>query len=243
MNGTLMCHRGAQEVTREELLTLPAPVGTSTWKPIAHADLIQAIDRQLMVRGITIQSEQFALQREGSRFFAVLDLSIENTEEFCAAMGVRTSNDQSMALEIAVGVKVFVCDNLVFSGDLIALRRKHTLGFDLNADVSRAVDRYQKHLLTLCEQIEILQEKPVTDQEARVLIFEAFYQEILPIRYFSHVAYSYLAPKPEMADVMPRTWWGLHNAFTRAIKDMAPASAFAATTALGKFFGLKTMEG
>jgi hypothetical protein len=31
---------------------------------------------------------------------------------------------------------------------------------------------------------------------------------------------------------------GLHNAFTRAIKAMAPAPAFAATTKLGKFFGL-----
>lgn len=242
MNGTLLCHRGAQYMSRQELLTLPAPMGTSTWKPIAHADLIQAIDRQLMVRGITIQSEQFALQREGARLFAVLDLSIENTGEFCAAIGVRTSNDQSMALEIAVGVKVFVCDNLAFSGDLIALRRKHTLGFDLNADVSRAIDRYQKHLLVLREQIDYLKDMSISDREAKVLIFEAFRHEILPVRFFHNVTEVYFNPKVDMIDVIPRTQWGLHNAFTRAIRDMAPAPAFAATTALGRLFGFHGAE-
>src|SRR5439155_5486233 len=108
------------------------PRPTATWRPIAHGDLITALDQQLMVRGITIRKEQFAIQRGGARLFAVLDLVIDRTEEFCAAMGIRTANDQSMALEIAVGVKVFVCDNLAFSGDLIALRRKHTAKFDLN---------------------------------------------------------------------------------------------------------------
>ena len=41
-----------------------------------------------------------------------------------------------------------------------------------------------------------------------------------------------------MADIVPGTLWGLHNAFTRAVKQMAPAPAFDATTQLGKFFGL-----
>lgn len=242
MKGTLLSQRGSQYMSRQELLTLPAPVGTSTWKPIAHADLIQAIDRQLMVRGITIQSEQFALQREGARLFAVLDLSIENTGEFCAAMGVRTSNDQSMALEIAVGVKVFVCENLAFSGDLIALRRKHTLRFDLNADVSKAIDRYQQHLLVLRGQIDYLKDQHLSDNEAKIVIFDAFRREVLPVRFFRNVAETYFDPKEGMTDVTPRTQWGLHNAFTRAIRNMAPAPAFAATTAVGRLFGLHGVE-
>src|SRR5206468_11736825 len=111
----------------------------------------------------TIRKETFAVQRDGARLFAVLDLSIESSEESCAAMGIRTANDRSMALEIAVGVKVFVCDNLAFSGDLIALRRKHTAKFDLNADLSRAVDRYQAHLVALQQQITGIQETPISE--------------------------------------------------------------------------------
>ncbi len=234
----ILYHSHSQLVTRSELMTIPPPPGTPTWKPIAHADLIQAIDRQLAVRGIEIRKEQFAIQRHGARLFAVLDLAIETNEESCAAIGIRTANDRSMALEIAVGVKVFVCDNLAFSGDLIALRRKHTTKFDLNADISRAVDRYQAHLLVLQRSIAAIQETPVSDGEAKTLIFDAFRQDILPIRYFKPVSETYFDPAAEMTDVQPRTLWGLHNAFTRSVREMAPAPAFQATTELGKFFGL-----
>jgi hypothetical protein len=238
MTGTLY-HAQSSLVTREQLLAIPPPPATSTWRPIAHGDLVAAIDRQLLVRGITIRNETFAVQRDGARLFAVLDLSIESSGDCCAAMGIRTANDRSMALEIAVGVKVFVCDNLAFSGDLIALRRKHTAKFDLNADISRAVDRYQAHLLALQRTLAAVREDPISEEEAKGLIFEAFRDEILPLRYFKQVAESYFNPSGEMTDVHPRTMWGLHNAFTRAVRQMAPAPAFEATTELGKFFGLR----
>jgi hypothetical protein len=238
MSGVLY-HAQSSVLTREELMRIPPPLPTSTWRPIAHGDLVSAIDRQLLARGITILKETFAVQRDGARLFAVLDLSLESSGEFCAAMGIRTANDRSMALEIAVGVKVLVCDNLAFSGDLIALRRKHTAKFDLNADISRAVDRYQAHLLALQRTIATAQRDAISEQDAKGLIFEAFRDEILPLRYFKQVAETYFNPSADMTDVQPRTMWGLHNAFTRAVRQMAPAPAFEATTELGKFFGLR----
>ena len=238
MSGTLL-YAQSNLVSREQLMAISPPPATATWRPIAHGDLISALDRQLLVRGISIGKETFAIQREGARLFAVLDLTLESSGEFCAAMGIRTANDRSMALEIAVGVRVLVCDNLAFSGDLIALRRKHTIKFDLNADLSRAVDRYQAHLTALQRTIAAAREAPIADEEAKGLIFEAFRYEILPIRYFKQVAETYFNPAPDMTDVQPRTMWGLHNAFTRAVRQMAPAPAFQTTTELGKFFGLR----
>lgn len=238
MTGTLS-HTRSQLVTRDELMAIPPPEGTATWRPIAHGDLITAVERQLRARGIEVLAEKYAVQREGARLFAVLDLTLERTEECCAAMGIRTANDRSMALEIAVGVKVFVCDNLAFSGDLIALRRKHTAGFDLDADIARAMGRYEAHLLRLQGSIAALQERPLGDEEAKALLFEVFRREILPVRHFKPVAETYFNPRPEMTDVKPRTLWGLHNACARAVRQMAPAPAFQATIALGKFFGLK----
>jgi hypothetical protein len=234
-----LSYANSRVVSREDLCAIASPPPTGTWRPIAHGDLIQAIDRQLLVRGITIRDQRFAVQRYGARLFAILDLSIESTGEFCASMGIRTANDRSMALEIAVGVRVFVCDNLAFSGDLIALRRKHTAKFDLNSDISRAVDRYQAHLLTLQRKIALSREDTIEDDEAKSLIFEAFRFEILPVRFFKRVVDGYFNPTEAMTDVQPRTMWGLHNAFTRCVRDMAPGPAFAATTELGKLFGLR----
>ena len=238
MSGTLL-YAQSNLVSREQLMAISPPPATATWRPIAHGDLISALDRQLLVRGINIGKETFAIQREGARLFGVLDLTLESSGEFCAAMGIRTANDRSMALEIAVGVRVLVCDNLAFSGDLIALRRKHTVKFDLNADLSRAVDRYQAHLTALQRTIAAAREAPIADEEAKGLIFEAFRYEIVPIRYFKQVAETYFNPAADMTDVQPRTMWGLHNAFTRAVRQMAPAPAFQTTTELGKFFGLR----
>jgi hypothetical protein len=228
----------SQLVTRQQLLAIPAPVSTSTWRPIPHGDLVDALDRQLRVRGITITAEQFAIQRDGARLFAVLDLSLERTEEFCASIGIRTANDRSLALELAVGVRVFVCDNLTFAGDLIALKRKHTARFDLNADLSRAVDRYQAYLGGLQQKIVQARDTNLSDLEAKALIVDAFRLEILPIRFFRPVSDTYFAPAPDMVDVQPRSLWALHNAFTRSVRQMAPAPAFDATTELGRFFGL-----
>jgi hypothetical protein len=46
------------------------------------------------------------------------------------------------------------------------------------------------------------------------------------------------AEQREYLDCAPRTRFGLHNAFTRAIKQLAPAPAFEANLGLGSLFGL-----
>lgn len=239
----LNLHSGGELVTRDVLKTLPTPPATETWKPIPHYDLIAAIDRQLAVRDIRITSEQFALHRDGLRLFGVLELLVPGTnggsgKEYAFAMGIRTANDRAFATSLIAGARIFVCSNLAFSGDFVAMNRRHTAGFDLNADLSKAVDRFERHLATFGGKLDALKARPLSEAEAKVLIFEAFHQDILPIRLFDTVAAAYLRPRDDMPDVAPRTMWGLHNAFTRALKQLAPAPAFAATSRLGQLFGL-----
>ena len=238
MPGTLI-YQNSRLATREELASIRTPEATATWHPISHRDLVEAIDKTLHSRGLTITAEKFALQRDGVRLFGVLDLSRAPDGEFHAALGLRHSNDKSMAVEIAVGVRVTVCDNLAFSGDLIALKRKHTSGFDLEAEITRAIDRYETHLASLEKGIGDLKTSPILDPDAKALIFDVFRARILPIRLFRTVSDDYFHPVAEMTDVQPRTRWGLLNAFTRAIREMPPAPAFTATTKLGKMFGLR----
>jgi hypothetical protein len=242
MNGTL-AHANSQLVTRIQLFSVAAPAPTATWRPIAHYDLVQALDRQLAVRDIRIVKEEFTLAREGLRLFGVLELEIPSTNggsgrDYHFAMGIRTANDRSFATQLAVGARVFVCSNLAFSGDLIAMNRKHTVKFDLNADLSRAVDRYQEHLATFGGRFEALRSFSLSDVEARSMICLAFYQEILPIRLLHTVAETYFNPPDTMPDVQPRSAWGLMNTMTRAVKQLSPASAFQATSRLGQLFEL-----
>ena len=110
--------------TVKGLKLLETPPATDTWTPIPHYDLVVALEGQLRARGISIVKEQFAVQK--AKLFGVIDTDYQITEEGGAAIGIRTANDKSLALQLAIGYRVFICDNMAFHGDLIALRRKHT---------------------------------------------------------------------------------------------------------------------
>lgn len=238
MIGTLIAHSGATKVTRDDLKAIEPPRRTSTWKPVRHAELVAVIREQLEQRGLAIRQEAYAVQRNGALLFGVLDLAWHANGEFTAALGLRTANDKSMSIQIAVGIRVFVCDNLAFAGDLIALRRKHTAGLDLPREIGGAIDRYQEGVVALDHGIDRLRGTEIPDQTAKQMIFDIFARGILPVRFFRPAAGLYFDPPADASDVVPRTLWGLHNAMTRQVQGMPPGPAFQATVQLGKFFGL-----
>lgn len=237
MIGTLVTHTGAVRVTRTELEAIVPPPVTRSWKPVAHGELIDVLEAELERRGLAVRSEAYAVQREGAMLFGVIDLMWRSTNEFAAAIGLRTANDKTMSLQIAVGFRVFVCDNLVFSGDLIALRRRHTANLDLRREIAHAMDRYQAGVVTLEERITQLKEHTIADSDAKQIIFEAFYRQMMPVRFFGPVSEAYFDPT-ETPELEPRTRWSLHNAFTRYVRQMPPGPAFQATAELGQLFGL-----
>ena len=60
------------------------------------------------------------------------------------ALGLRGANDRSMAIQVIAAARVFVCDNMCFSGSdgSVVLRKKHTSRLDLAAVVPPAIDQF-----------------------------------------------------------------------------------------------------
>jgi hypothetical protein len=204
--------------------------------PTLHSDLVDALHAELARRALQVRHEQYAVQHQGSMLFGTLELAWGTTGDYAAALGLRTANDKSMALQLAVGLKVFVCDNLAFAGDLIALRRKHTAGLDLARDLTRALDRYQERFPLLTAGVARLQTTPLAEPAAKAVLYDLFAQRIVPLRFFPLVVRAYHA-----VDV-PRygaTLWALHNAVTAQIKTLPPGPAFRATLRLGQLLGLR----
>jgi hypothetical protein len=137
-NGQLLSHVDTDLVTRDQLALIPAPEPTKSWRPIPHIELVQTLQQALWENRIGIREEKFALRHDGSTLFGVLQLAYQDTRDGQAALGIRTSNDKTMSIQICAGLSVFVCDNLVFRGDLIALNRKHTAGLDLRTELKTA---------------------------------------------------------------------------------------------------------
>jgi Domain of unknown function (DUF932) len=236
----LMSHVDTNLVTRAELALVPAPEPTATWKPIPHIDLIDTLQETLGENGIGIRGEMFALRRDGSTLFGVLELEYKDTADGQAAMGLRTSNDKSMSIQICAGLEVFVCDNLVFRGDLIALNRKHTSGLDLKSELSTAIRRFQEHFGCLSNEIDGLKTRELTDSEAKILIHDVFVDGIFPLRFMPHVSLLYF--HPQIDAWQERTLWTLHNAFTTMAKEMPLTTRLRAIQQLGRAFGMSEQD-
>jgi hypothetical protein len=234
-HATLLTHCGATRVSRQELVTFNPPARTATWTPVKHSDLVDALHAELDHRGLQVRHEHYAVQKQGAMLFGTLDLDWHDTGEYAAAIGLRTANDKSMALQLAMGIRVMVCDNLCFSGDLIALKRKHTAKLDLPREIAGALDRYQEGIPRLTQGITTLKTSLYTVSQAKEMVFDIFRHRILPVRFFHPVVHAYQAAVKEHGP----TGWTLHNAFTAHIKTLPPSPAFRATVRLGKFFGLK----
>lgn len=236
MSGVLIAHRGSVRVGKAELMQIEPPAATATFKPVAHSVLINTLTDILSNRGLQVSREEYAIQRAGNVLFGVMDLAWGQTAEYSAALGLRTSNDKTLAIQIAIGARVVVCDNLLMSGELIALKRKHTAGLELANELHAGVVRYEYGYRQLGQGIERLKGRPMTLLEAREMIFTLFARRILPIKLFQKVAPEYLDTRRECRGI---TAWDVNNSCTAALKKLpSPAVAFEANVKLGKFFGL-----
>ena len=236
-NAQLVSHVDTDIVTRADLESLATPEPTETFKPIPHIELVDMLALVLQQNHIYIEKEQFAVRRDGSVLFGVMQLAYGKTEDGRAALGLRTANNKTMSIQLCAGFSVFVCDNLAFRGDMIALRRKHTSGLNLRDELAGAVLRFQDHFGQLVREVEHLKTRTLPDIEAKALIHDAFASGLMPVRFLPAVSRAYFETMGEFAG---RNAWSLHNAFTGVAKSMPITTRLPASQALGKFFGMST---
>jgi hypothetical protein len=233
MDATLMTHVGARKVTRQELFLVQTPPATDTFKPIAHAALIDELENSLSFRHIQIVRDEYAVSPDGMRLFGLLELDAEY-EGVRFAIGLRNANDKSMRLGMVAGYRVFVCDNMALSGDFKPLLAKHTKNFDLVEALSLGVDRIQRGFGPLREAIESKHRQLIGEDTARSMIYRAFMENRFPLKLMKKV-HSEFFIAPSHAEFKQQTVWSLENAFTTAFKELTPVRQYEMTARLGMF--------
>jgi hypothetical protein len=233
--------------TLDALRLLPDPPALGVrHHPVPHAVLVDGLLREVQRRGYRTSRTQLALGAHGAALFGILDLvptqegSPVAHEERVLSLGFRNATDQSLAIQGVAGAHVLVCDNLTLSGETFAFKRKNTTGLDLGDAIASGFDRFLHHAHLLDRQIERLSGTTLPDGPAKHVIFDVFNAHIVPLRLFDDVSRFYFHPSDDQPDCLPRTAWGLQNAFTRAMRDLTPLRRFGATQRLGRVFGLST---
>jgi hypothetical protein len=243
-NATLSAHSGAVKISRGDLVQIPTPPRTMTWRPVGHDTLVSLIERHLNVRGFNIKTAEFAVQNgkvdgrqiQGAKLFATFVLE-NQLSDMAFALGLRASNDKSMAIEMVAGASVFVCDNLALSGDAEIMWKKHTSGLHIESVIPGGVDRAIRRLSNFEAGVARLKAANLTDQQAKALVVDSVLQGVLPKTMLPDVVKAYIQPPhPEFE---PRTEWSLHNAYTEVYRTeyaTKPNMLLESSQALGSFF-------
>lgn len=235
MNEGLMLHAGAEQIGRQELLALPVPDSTDTHKIIPHSLFVQRVLESLAYRHIDVVDDRYGISKDGMNLFGMMKLSIER-DDVRLALGLRNSHSKTFSLGLVAGAVVFVCDNLCFQGDFMALSRKHTKNLVVEDAVGLGLERVQRQFQPMLDQLFAWRNHQLPDQAAKAIIFDAFIKGELDIKakhLATAVAEYYFEPRhPEF---QPRTLWSLSNAFTEAFKELDATKFFQATAALTPF--------
>ncbi len=242
IGSTLVAHSGARKITREELMEIPVPEGTRTHQPLSHYQIIEVLEEALSFRYLKVIRDEYAVSVDGMKMFGVMDLNLEFTG--CRfSIGLRNSNDKSMRLALTAGYRVFVCDNMAFSGDFSPLLHKHTRKLELYDAISVAVDRIHRAFEPMKQQVQAMRESVLTEEEVKLLIYRAFLDRNIRgvPRHLMPVVHD-LYFKPQHEAFVPRNLWSLSNAFTSAFKKLAPTKQFEATARLGEYLAQAQAE-
>ena len=223
-----------EKLTRQQLALVPTPVGTATHRPVPHGEVVEALIETLGFRHINVVKDEFAISKDGMKMFGVLDL--DTGMHGCRfSIGVRNAHDKSMRLAMTVGYKVFVCENMAFSGDFQPVLAKHSKHFSLQNALSIGVDQMQRNFDGMRKQVDTWKEFQLSDVDAKLVIYRAFIESDLEVpKHLARPVHD-LYFHPQHEEFQSRTLWSLSNAFTSAFKQLEPIPQFRATAKLAGF--------
>lgn len=196
----LMLHAGAEQIEYDTLRALSVPVATATHCPIAHSAVVEMVKYSLGFFGHEVESEAYGVTPDGARFFGLLSLR-STYGDYTDTVGLRNSHDKKFPIGISFGSRVFVCDNLAFSGDHV-IKRKHTpkAKYQLPSLVAEIVEPLRDKRVTQAQTFEMYQATKLSARHVDHAIMQLFRSAIIGVTKIADVLDVYEHP--------PHDWGG-----------------------------------
>jgi len=219
----LLLHRGGENVSREDVFAVRTPSGTDTWYPLSHRSLVLEVQSELKACGFQLTGESHALSHDGARYFGVFSINqpTRSPGEVGWVVGLRNSHDKTYPAGLVAGTRVFVCDNLAFSGE-VRLSRKHTKHAfrDLRQLMARAVGQLGEKFRKLDQRVDAYRLQPLSDRGAHDFIVRSINCRVITPTQVPDVLKEWREPSYDA--FQPRTLWSLFNAYTEVFKRGNP---------------------
>lgn len=219
--GTLMLHAGCNRVSIKELASVPTPRPTRTHHPIAHDQLRLLVMAHLAKSEFNVTSQEHGLSANKQVYFGLLNVTDGlKDDEFSFAIGLRNSHNKTLRAGLVAGTRVFVCDNLAFTGGVVMFRTHTSLiEDDISPRIGLAIDKVRAEMESFKNKADRMRTLPVDDRMAHHVIMEAARAELLPENLMMPVLREW--HEPSFDAFKPRTAWSLWNGFTHVQKQQS----------------------
>jgi hypothetical protein len=200
------------------------PEPTESYMPVSHyhlADKFLTISQDIL-RDYVLIGENYGIARQGNQLFAVLKFKSEKSD-MGLSIAFRNSYDRSMAIGMAIGATVFICDNLALSGEIVAMK-KHTKNVwtELEETAIATIYKSRKNYEQIKADAEAYKALPMENTEAFQLMGVLFGNNIISPRQMMVLKSEWLRPHYE--EFLPRNLWSFYNAGTVSLKSSPPIS-------------------
>lgn len=232
---SLCLHAGAQHINRDQLAALPLPAARGSRHAIRPfiAD-IEMIDGYLQEAGFALVDESFGVKSDKdnmpSQFFGAMEIRPKTLEgvvipagsddkTFGLTIGLRGSYDQTLPRGIAVGSRVFVCDNLAFSGE-VSVYSKQTTNINSRIEVllRDAVNRIPAMAQAQTARFDAYRNFELSQVKGDAILIECVRRGILNPSNVGQAIKEWDTPSHIEHAAEGKTVWTLFNAVTEAIK-------------------------
>ena len=229
---TLCLASSSESVSREIIDLVPTPLpgsGSRPHVPLAHGHLIDAVLGSFAGTGLKVIDQTYALANSGARLFGLLTLEGDGDGgggDYATTVGLRNSHDKSFAVGLSLGSRVFVCDNLAFSADVV-LQSKHTkhIRSRLEGLVVDGISRLISQKRSQDERIGAYKGQIVRDvPHLHDIVLRGFRAKALPAAAIPHVLHEFENPSHECFN--NNSLWSLFNSCTEVLKRYSPGEGY-----------------
>lgn len=218
---SLIMHMGANSVERNELSQVVLPMTTRTHQPISHDFFVNLVQDNLENVNLRVTEEAHGLTKDGGNYFGMFTVTGRDitTSDHSLVVGMRNSHVKKFGAGVVAGAKVFVCDNLSFSGEVKATRKHTTYILDelpalVAGSIAKVVDL--SHFQT--RRFEEYKRKELAPFEAEYMMVEMLRSGIINGHRMPKLIEQWDNPDHLEFTRTGHSAWRMFNAATEALK-------------------------
>jgi len=227
----------AKTVDFAELGLIKVPEKTETYIPVSHQELYTRIKEAGTKHYNTSPfEEKLEVNHRGQQMFGSMtfhDGSQLSGSGMNRSIGFRNSYDKTLPIGVCGGASVVVCSNLMFTGDIIKMR-KHTQNVeeDLDILIQKLFDDVDRRYYDSVAAKGVMEEIEFSDRDTANYLGQLFVNEgVLNGAQLNKATKEWF----ESPVFKERTAWSAYNACTEALKAAHPMNALEKYTKLHTF--------